>query len=197
MRANKHTKRKSSKALILLISILAILVVGAGATIAYLATSTGPIENKFLPTQVTCDVIETFKNNVKSDVKVKNTSTEGVPAFIRAEIIVNWVDSEGNVLAKKPILGEDYALSINATPDSVGGQWITDSNFYYYTKPIDSGAETGVLISECKPLKACSEEGYTLSVEVIASAIQTTPYKAIEESWNGVEIKNGTLNVGQ
>lgn len=189
------SEKLNKKTLAILVSLITILVVGTGTTLAYLVVKTNAVNNVFVPTQVSCKVIEeSFDGKTKEGVSVKSTSTTGVPAFIRAEIVVTWVDenNNNNILAEKPKLGTDYELSINATADDNGGKWITDGQYYYYTAPIESGAETADLIKSCEVLKPCSEEGYVLSVEILASAIQTTPTKAVEEHW-GVNVSEGKL----
>lgn len=189
MRIEKNISKKS---LVLLISIVVMLICVTGVTVAFITTKTDTVTNTFESAQVSCKVNEDFDRQTKKNVSIQNTSTDGVPAFIRAQVVVNWVKGD-NVLAEKPVENVDYSLVMNANADENGGIWKKFGEYFYYSKPIDSGSNTGILISECKPLKACEEEGYTLSVEIIASAIQTTPTSAIENAWSGVTVNNGEI----
>lgn len=57
-----------------------------------------PIQNKFLPTKVTCEVMETFNGStgVKSNVNVKNTGT--IDAFIRVKLVTYRTNDQGSTL---------------------------------------------------------------------------------------------------
>lgn len=162
----------NKKRKMLLLSMLIILVMGVGATVAFLHTSTSDVENTFDPTQVSCDVNETFDNKVKTNVSVTNTSD--IPAFIRAEVVVTWQDSEGNVYAEAPVEGTDYTMSYGGTEGTLTNSgWVEGADgFYYHTNPVAVGEDTAIFIAKCEPVDANTPEGYSLHVEVLASAIQ-------------------------
>ena len=155
--------RKYKKSHILLVSLLLIATIGVGATVAYVMDATDALVNIFNPSEVSCEVIETFENNVKSDVSIKNTSN--IPAYIRATYIVTWQDESGNVYGSKPMRDTDYSITI-------AEGWTEAGGYYYWPDPVAVNDTTGVLIAECMPLKAAPAEGYFLSVEIIAEAIQ-------------------------
>lgn len=159
-------KLNRKKGILLLAAAMLILVCGVGGTLAYLATQTGQVQNTFEPAYVTSEVNETFENNVKSDVTIKNTGN--VSAYIRAAIVVTWKDAAGNTtLPEKPELGTDYTLTINESAWNKG-----DDGYYYCKQPVASNTESAVLITECKPTKPY-DDGRKLCVEVIGSAIQS------------------------
>lgn len=187
MKNGKHAAPRGMKrSLVLVVSLLALLLVVAGGTLAWL-TAQDSVSNTFTPAHVTCAVEETFKNGTKSDVKIKNTSD--IPVYIRASIIVTWKDSDGNVYGQLPVAGTDYTMDI-ATDG-----WVLKDGYYYCTSPVAVGDTTGTLINKCV-VSATAEKpnGYDLSVEIIAEAIQSQPDRAVEDAWD-VTVSDGTLSV--
>ena len=160
-------KLNRKKGILLLAAAMLILVCGVGGTLAYLATQTAQVQNTFEPAYVTSSVIEKdWKDGslVKSNVTIKNTGN--VSAYIRAAIVVTWKDANGHTMPQVPGT-DDYTLSINTDG------WEKDNDGYYYCKqPVASNTESAVLITECKPTKSY-DDGRTLCVEVIGSAIQS------------------------
>ena len=171
----KNMKKKSILLLALTVLLLTCVV---GSTIAYLATKSAEVSNTFTPTQVTTAVVESFSNNEKDNVKIQNTGT--TDAFIRATVVVTWQDAKGVVYAKKPVEGEDYAINW------VKDDWtdLTGGYYYYKTKVAPNGV-TGVLFTDCKPLKAAPMDGYTLHVEIIGQGIQAQgiPGETYANAW--------------
>lgn len=69
------------------------------------------MENTFNPAQISCLVTEEFENNIKTNVSIKNTGN--TDAYIRAAVIVTWVDNDGNVYATAPQVGTDYNITFS------------------------------------------------------------------------------------
>ena len=91
----KHLNRK--KTVLLLAMVVLILAGAVGGTLAYIVTSSGPVQNTFTPAHVTCAVEEDFSDNtIKKDVKIRNTGNTS--AYIRAAIVANWVDKDGKII---------------------------------------------------------------------------------------------------
>lgn len=191
--ASENRPLPKKKVSLLLVSLVLIAAIAVGSTVAFIATSTESITNTFNPANVTIDIDEKFESGVKTDVQVKNTGN--TDAFIRAKIVVTWKDTNGNVSATKPVLGEDkdYTMTLNTT------DWFLGSDGFYYCKtsvaPDAPNNLTPVLIKECKKVDGVTPpEDYDLSVEIIASGIQSTPASAVEEAWKVVSVSNdGTL----
>lgn len=179
------TKHWNKKQLCLLISLLLILTVTAGGTLAYIVTHTGNVPNTFTPAEVTCAVQETFENNVKKDVGIKNTGN--TDAYIRVAVLITWQDGDGKV-APTPVSTSDYIISYNT--DSY---WVESGDYWYYTKPVASDAVTSVLINSCEPKN--NLDGYTLHVEIVADAVQSQPADAVQQAW-GVTISENTVEGG-
>ena len=173
----KHMKRMKKKSLLLVAGIVLMLTIAIGGTVAYIVTGTDPVVNTFTPGDVPIDIDEKTDGGVKSDVKITNSGT--VPAYIRAKIIVTWKDAQGNVSAIKPVKDTDYEMII-------GGNWdIGTDGFYYYKEPVAPGASTAGSLLTCKALYPENPE-YTLSVEILATAIQSTPASAARNAWPGM-----------
>jgi len=163
---------KINKKTMLLLSLMVILLVGVGSTVAFLIAHADAVVNTFTPSAVTCEVLEDPFNGVtKTNVKVQNTSE--INAYIRAEIVVNWKNDAGEVYGAEPKAGADYSIDV---PKDTG--WFEKGGFYYYENAVDpkdtpdDKDKTGVLINSCTPVADRAPAGYYLSVEIIASAIQ-------------------------
>lgn len=181
--------RRPKRLATLLVSLVLVLGVAVGGTVAFLSTRTDSKENTFTPSKVTCEVTETFKNNVKSNVAVQNTGD--TTAFIRAAINVTWMkDAEAGteydaanqtVSAKVPGKDTDYSIQLADNTNWIRGA----DGYYYYKLPVDPQDSTGVLIEDCKLLKSASvPDGYHLSVEIVASAIQSAPDSVVQSMWH-------------
>lgn len=186
----KHMRRKNynlRKSVILLISVSSMVLMVIGASLSFLKTQKGPLVNEFASSYVSSEVIETFKDNIKKDVKIQNTGD--IDAYIRAAVIVIWEDEDKNVYPQMPIAGRDYTIDFSNN----GWDIETSDGYYYYTKPVASKNCTEVLINEVKPVDSKTPEGYRLSVEILGDAIQSLPTKAVVDSW-GVTVTNGQIS---
>ena len=179
------------RGIILLVSLLSVIALSIGTTLAFIFTNTGKVENTFNPAQISCEVTEEFKNNIKTNVSIKNTGN--TDAYIRAAIIVTWVNNDGNVYATAPQKGTDYTIIL---ADDFSENWLTDSNGFYYCKAsVAPDSDTPQLIKECKVIEGKAPEGYHLSVEILASAIQSEPSNVVEEQWGVTVTDSGITQV--
>ncbi len=183
--------RRPKRLATLLVSLLLVLGVAVGGTVAFLSTRTDSKENTFTPSKVTCEVTETFNNNVKSQVAVKNTGD--TTAFIRAAINVTWMSNQDaanqTVSAKVPVKDKDYSITFAKNTNWIKGA----DGYYYYQLPVDPQGSTGELIKECKLQENASvPDGYHLSVEIVASAIQSAPYSVVQSMWH-VTVEDGKI----
>lgn len=174
--------------LIITVMLVLLLSVGTGVALSYLSDVTEPVENILEAGRVTCSVRETFNGSVKSDVKVKNTGN--ATAYIRAAVIATWqtVGSSSEIYAITPEEGVDYEIIWG---DS---SWILgDDGFWYHTLPVAPEEETRVLIYQLTP-KGEAPDGYSLSVEIVATAIQANPTDAVANEWGATVNSNGTIH---
>lgn len=184
---NEHVEKRSRAKKPLAALVALVLIIGAvvGGTLAYLAARTDAIVNTFNPAKVDITVKEDFKGSTKKDVKITNTGDTEV--YIRATYVVTWKDAAENVYPEQPQPGVDYNISLNPEQG-----WFNYKGYYYYTAPVAPRASTGVLIDLCTPVEGRAPEGYTLSVNVLASAIQSVPAEAVGQAW-GVSIAPGSV----
>ena len=161
---------------VLLIAVLLLISTAVGSTAAFLVTKTGPVVEDFAYAQVSCQVTDTMG--------VKNTGT--AQAYIRASYTVNWRDGEGIIAAVTP---DGYSCDL----DENQGAWVDGGDgYFYYPDPVDPGGEAPSLLT-CS-VSYPENPKYTLSVEVVAEAIQSNPAEAAEEAW-GVTVSDGMLTV--
>lgn len=162
---------------VLLIAVLLLISTAVGSTAAFLVTKTGPVVEDFAYAQVSCQVTDALG--------VKNTGT--AQAYIRASYAVNWLDGGGNIVAAVP---EDYSCDLVKDPQ---GAWVEGGDgYFYYPYPVDPGDEAPSLLT-CS-VSCPVDPKYTLSVEVVAEAIQSNPAEAAAEAW-GVRVSDGVLTV--
>lgn len=162
---------------ILLAAVIVLLAGAVGGTWAFLVAQSEPVQNNFTYAHVSCKVDEKFENGVKSDVQIKNTGD--IPAYIRACIVVTWKDENGNVSAAAvPVKGTDYTMEM-------GKDWTEGTDgYWYYKTAVNPDGFTPELITKCKKTtNANAPEGYNLSVEILADAIQSEPASAVTEAW--------------
>ena len=183
MKFGKRAAHSGAKrSLVLVVSVLVLLLAVAGGTLAWLTANTGPVVNTFTPAHVTCDVEETFNGTTKENVSIKNTGD--IPAYIRATYVVNWLDSAGNIVTSVP---EGYSYELQENPNNT---WTKGKDgYFYYLTPVAPKDSTHGSLLNCTV--TCPENPeYRLSVEILATAIQSTPAKAVEEAW-GVTPSSG------
>lgn len=189
-----------------LLMITAVLSLMVGGVTAYLSTRTEALKNTFEEeTAIQPTVVESMKNNVKTDVAV-NVGDPGYAVYVRAAVVVTWKDENGNVLGKLPKAGtdqdvdKDYTINYNLT------DWFyrESDGFYYHKAPVaydglnDTSKLTNNLINRCTPVAGRTPAGYGLNVEIIAQTIQavgTTDVDnipAVEDAW-GIEVDGSNL----
>ena len=188
----KLLQSKQSLAIKLVICLILLLMISVGGTIAFVVTHTSEIRNTFTESVVKCEVDETFKDNVKSNVSIKNTGD--TTAYIRAFVNVTWMNDSGQVASVSPIESTDYRIDYSTSG------WLKGSDgYYYYSLPVQPNNNTAVLIDSCRLLETASApDGYYLSVEIVCSAIQSTPESVVSKIWHvqlsGSEIVEVNVN---
>lgn len=189
MYQGKHVK-KTNKPAVLAASLVLALVVAVGGTLAFLSTHTEDVVNTFTPASVPPEIHETFDGKVKSNVTIKNTGE--VDAYIRAAVVITWVDDEGNVYGELPEEGEngDYTITYD-----LSNGWVKKDGYYYWRSVVASKGNTGELLTCQLNKDATPPDGYTLSVEILAQSIQAMPEYVVEEVWGVTVNSDGTLNI--
>ena len=185
MKRNDRKSGSGKKALILMVSLVAILAVSVGGVLAWLATSSKDVTNTFAPGDTKIEIEEDFDGRTKKNVYVTNKGN--IPVYIRANLVFTWKDSAGNIIEKPA----DAVLNVSYG----NGNWVKGSDgFWYYTKPIAAGSETSAVVREAK-VTFPEGKGYKMDLEVMAQSIQAEPKDAVERTW-GVTVNNdGSLTV--
>ena len=201
-------KKYINKKSIIIASVMLLLLVAVGTTLAYIFTETEPVENTFNPSKVSCAVVEnngtpvtgsvTNTGNIKENVQIKNTGD--TDAYIRVAVVVNWMDEAGTkVWATKPVEDTEYSITYANTPNWVKGS----DDYWYYTKsvpPTEGNNLTDILIEKAtqnkEGPKGTDGTQYYLSIEIVASAIQSTPETVVKKQWSsGIRDVDGTTLV--
>lgn len=180
---NDRSKGRNFKAGTLLISVLLLVAVAAGGTIAWLSTKTASIENKFIPSHVKCSVTEDFDGKRKSNVNVTNTGD--IEAYIRVKLVTYRVNENG----------QHIGGTATIPPFDPGENWVLYNGFYYYTLPVnknESPAEPLIGENGIDLISYTDTDGGKQVIEVMAEAIQSVPDKAVGQSW-GVSISQGSV----
>ena len=179
----KRVQRRRQRLFItLLVSLLLVFGIAVGGTVAFITTQTENKTNTFSPARVSCEVTEEFNGTQKSDVAVKNTGN--TDAYVRATVNITWMKNndagDQTVTARVPQAGVDYTITYREDTGWIKG---TDGYWYYQT-PIAPGAVTNILIGSCEQLEGAKvPDGYHLSVEIVASAIQSSPTTVASTEW--------------
>ena len=135
--AHVKPRKKSGgrRPLLLLVSLVLILALAVGGTVAWLNSSSGPVENTMIPGEVPITINETFADGVKSGVSVTNKGN--IDAYIRVAIVANAVNAEGNVVA-----GNKPGYTINTA------NWQELDGYYYYKGAVAPDGTTKELFTE-------------------------------------------------
>lgn len=162
MKLNKRT-------IALLVCVGVLLIASVGATLAFLFDQSDSHKNTFTPANVACEVIEDG-----NDYSVKNTGN--TTAYIRVAIVVNWKNkTTGDIFATAPT-SNDYSIKM-------ADGWSFADGYYYYTRPIqEKDVVKFAEIAQTENAQAPASD-YTLSIEILASAIQAEPSNVVKEAW--------------
>jgi len=168
----------------MVLSIVLLLGVAIGGTIAWLSTKTTPVTNTFTPAKVACDVTENFDEDtgVKTNVNVKNTGN--IDVYIRVKLVTYRTNDDGQ--------------HIGGTADlpkfARGENWVKHGEYYYYTLPVAPDEKPEANLADSMTLTGSYEDadGGKQALDVMAEAIQSAPEKAVGEAW-GVTITRNSV----
>lgn len=195
-------KKFFNKKFIVIAVVALLLLVTVGSTLAYIIASTGAVQNIFEPSYVACGVVEgdakpVANGNVntgveKTNVRIQNTGD--TDAYIRVAVVVNWMSTDGTkVWASKPVENTDYTIRY---AENTGWEKGSDG-YWYYTKPVpptEGSNLTDILINEAKVLEPAPLDGYYLSIEIVASALQAKPANVVTSQWGVTVANDGSIS---
>lgn len=170
----------------MVLSIVLLLGVAIGGTIAWLSTKTTSVTNTFTPAEVTCEVEEKFDKTTGVKTKVNVTNTGNIDVYIRVKLVTYRTNDAGQHIggtAKLPVFTR-------------GENWVEHGGYYYYTLPVAPGKEPAANLADRMTLEKSYKDadGGKQALDVMAEAIQSTPEKAVADAW-GVKIAPGSVTV--
>lgn len=185
----RRHKRRSKKTGMLFLSLLLVIGMVVGGTVAWLSTKSAPITNTFLPTKVTCKVTESFDGitGEKSNVNVENTGD--IDAYIRVKLVTYRTNDQG----------QHIGGTASLPTFTLGANWVSYDGYYYYTLPVAPGGSPETNLTESMTLTGSypDTDGGKQAVDVMAEAIQSVPEDAVQAAWGkGFSISpDGSLSV--
>lgn len=175
LNGKRQRPSKRKKEAVLLWSVVTLLIGATCGTVAYVVAANQK-ENIFQSSCVACAIEESVDGRIRSGVKIKNIGN--TDAYIRAALVVTWQDADGNACSEVPVPGTDYTWTLN-----ISDGWFDGGDGYYYFRGVvPKGRTTPVLIDRCASANT-EPDGYTLTVEILADAIQSLPSKAVTSCW--------------
>ena len=149
-----------------------------------LVDTTAKLTNKFYVADVGCVISEpgwTDGGTKKESILIGAASRRdedgrelNAPALLRARLVVNWINDDGNIVAVPGMAAPEI---------SVSSSWQKIGDYYYYRGIVQPGESRELLAA---PIETAAG-AYRLQVEVLAEAIQATGLngetKAVKEAW--------------
>lgn len=170
----------------MVLSVVLLLALAVGGTLAWLSTKTTPVINTFTPAKVTCEVEEKFDKTtgVKTNVNVKNAGN--IAVYIRVKLVTYRTNDAGQHIGGTAVLPKF----------NLGENWVEYGKYYYYTLPVEPKAQPQTNLADSMTLKTSygDADGGKQALDVMAEAIQSAPEKAVADAW-GVKIAPDSVTV--
>lgn len=163
----------------MVLSVVLLLALAVGGTIAWLSTKTTPVTNTFTPAEVNCKVEEKFDKTTGEKTNVNVTNTGNIAVYIRAKLVTYRTND-----ARQHIGG-----TAELPKFKLGENWVEKDGYYYYTLPVAPGKKPAANLADSMTLEKSYKDadGGKQALDVMAEAIQSEPEKAVGEAW-GVTI---------
>lgn len=170
-------KRRSGRKLgALALAAVLLTLAAVGGTLAYVKYSTSAVSNSFATAEAPVPTVdETFDGVTKTNVSVTLSQQGGGSYFVRAVILVSLENDAGEKVARVPVLGTDYTMTM-------GSGWTEHDGYWYYNGTVLPGECTSNLIVSCSSLN----EDWHLAVDIAAQTIQSAPSSAALTEWGYV-----------
>lgn len=170
----------------MVLSVVLLLALAVGGTLAWLSTKTTSVTNTFTPAEVNCKVEEDFDENTGVKTNVNVTNTGNIDVYIRVKLVTYRTNDAGQHIGGTAKLPQ-------FTP---GKNWVEKDGYYYYTLPVAPGEKPAANLANSMTLEKSYEDadGGKQALDVMAEAIQSAPEKAVADAW-GVKIAPGSVTV--
>lgn len=168
----------------MVLSIVLLLGVAIGGTLAWLSTKTTSVTNTFTPAEVNCKVEEDFDENTGVKTNVNVTNTGNIAVYIRVKLVTYRTNDSGQHIGGKAELPKF----------NLGKKWVEYGEYYYYTLPVAPGKKPADNLADSMTLEKSYKDadGGKQALDVMAEAIQSAPEKAVGEAW-GVTITRNSV----
>lgn len=168
----------------MVLSIVLLLGVAIGGTLAWLSTKTTSVTNTFTPAEVNCKVEEDFDENTGVKTNVNVTNTGNIAVYIRVKLVTYRTNDSGQHIGGKAELPKF----------NLGKNWVEYGEYYYYTLPVAPGKKPADNLADSMTLEKSYKDadGGKQALDVMAEAIQSAPEKAVGEAW-GVTITRNSV----
>ncbi len=193
--------KQHKKSILLVLSIVLVLVISAGSTLAYLTTRTEDKDNTFAFPEAGVTIEENFDGWDIKEVQVKNDST--IPGVVRVLLLPRIEDAEGNYVSadlgqlsqpqdNKIVMG-DFTLELAADWED---NWFYQDGFFYYRKVLEPGATSEKLLQKVSLTEDTTEmrkkyKDLAIKVDVQADFLQAEG-GAPESEW-GVTVSGSAV----
>lgn len=179
--AAPQSKKTSRKLPVLAICIVLLVCLTIGGTVAWLVSSTSPVENTFIPGRVETEVTESFDGTTKTAVNAVNKGN--IDAYIRIKLVTYRVNEQGQQIGGTAEIPEF----------TLGEGWIAKDGYYYYTSPVAPGERPAANLAESITLTSYNDaDGGKQVIEVMAEAIQSLPASTVADTWH-VTVTDGII----
>lgn len=172
--------RNSKKPLLLLLSLVLVVALAVGGTLAWLTAQTDPVVNTFTAGTGGTNIEEEVTETEKKSVIVENKGN--VDMYVRVKFVINRIDEQGNVLG-----------SADVTPQLTSDWQLFNDGCYYYKGILGAGKQTQNILDASITLK--DQDGNLYEVNVMAQTIQVGG-GAVEDAW-GMTYAGGTWTAAQ
>lgn len=132
----KHFIKAQAKLLVTVLTL--VVVLGIGATVAYLHDTTDPVTNTFDPAELNTRIEENLGTEGTKEVVIANTGKSN--AYVRARIMVSGIDPKDVVIATQGTSADAGKILLVMPQAGVGADWqrvgestqTTYSDAWYY-----------------------------------------------------------------
>lgn len=190
--------------MIMWVSILALLVVAVGGTLALMYTRANSVTNTFTVGAVDTEINEVLTDGNKQ-VSIKNYGT--APAYVRAQILVSGISSEnveivseepsGEALSTEPGKNTVYLVMPNTVGDSASWKRNTSAeyidytdDYYYYLGVLDPKVEDKVDSTTDLLKKVVLGNDLAGNEQFLANFNVTIYHESVQAIGNGTSLQN-------
>lgn len=166
---SRRSRRIGKRKLAMVLSLVLLMAMAIGGTMAFLITRSENVANTFAPGHVGCDVYAEG-----NEWTVKPDTLTNAKVYLRAEVVANYT-KDGNIHWSQPTLtvtGTDWEQK--------------DDGFYYYKKPV-APSEKNNVPKLVITTQGTAPTGYDVQIQVLGEAIQAGPD---EVNWNNSGMNN-------